>query len=176
MGEEVNSGSLGFVSFEPDNGGFRAFLSVGAALDSESDPEDLARQAAAVYARLLGKMRSAVEEIDALRRTRTPVSARRVWQLGDLVFRLTRGLAELDLELDGVYEHLSRDLNVKRKWLEKVIILRRYIEDVSLIPESLNWGRVEKGTARAARRISEGLQHNGSDTVERGGENRTRGS
>ena len=152
----MSIGTLGFVSFEPANGAFQAFLSIHTALNGDSDPEDLAREAGAVYERLVGQMRSAVEEIDALRRTHTLVSARRVWQLGDLVFRLTRELADLDLELDGVYEHLTRDLGVKRKWLEKVIILRRYIDNVSVIPERLNWGRCEKGTAKIARALRNG--------------------
>ena len=156
MGEELSLETLGFVSFEPSNGAFRGFLSIHTALEADSDPEALAREAAAVYQGLVGRMGLAVKEIDALRRARTPVPARKVWQLGDLVFRLTGELAELGLELDGVYMHLTRDLGVKRKWLEKVIILRRYIDDVSVIPESLNWGRCEKGTARIAVALTRG--------------------
>jgi len=156
VGEEVTIGRLGFVSFEPANGAFRAFLSIHAALDGDSDPEDLAREAGAVYERLVGQMRSAVEQIDVLRRTHTPIPARKVWQLGDLVFRLTGELAERGLELDGVYEHLTRDLGVKRKWLEKVIILRRYIDNVSVIPKSMNWGQFDKGTGRTARALRNG--------------------
>ena len=145
-----------FVSFEPANGAFRAFLSMDAALDGDTDPQDLAREAVAVYQRQVGHLRAAVHQIDALRKTRRRVSARKVWQVGDLVFRLTRELADLELELDGLYDHLTRDVGVKRKWLEKAVILRRYVDDVSLIPQSLNWGRIEKGTARAARRIGQG--------------------
>ena len=148
--------ALGFVSFEPTNAAFRAFLSMHAALDADSDPEGLAREAADVYVRLVGQMRSAVEEIHALRRTHTPVPARKIWELGDLVFQLKDRLAEQGLEMDGMYEHLTRELGVKRKWLEKVIIFRRYLSDVSAVPESLNWGRCEKGTARIARALSNG--------------------
>jgi len=162
MGEEVSIATSSFVSFEPANGAFRAFLSIHAALDGDTDPEELAQEAVAVYERQIRQMRAAVDQIDALRTTRRLVSARRVWQVGDLVFQLTRELADLHLELDGVYEHLTRDLGVKRKWLEKAVILRRYVDDVSLIPESLNWGRIEKGTARAARRISQELHEDGS--------------
>ena len=161
MGEEVTNSKLGFISFEPSSQTFRGFLSIHTALEGDSDPEALARDAAAVYQLLVGHMRSAVGGIDALRRTHTPVPARAVWQLGDLIFRLTRELADLHLQLDGVYEHLTRELGVKRKWLEKVIILRRYIDDVSVIPESLNWGRLEKGTARRARELARARASNG---------------
>jgi len=149
--------TLSFVSFEPYDGAFRAFLSIHTALGADPNPEDLAQDAAAIYQSFIEQMRSAIERINDLRRTHTPVPARRVWQLGDLVFRLKSELGELGLELDGVYEHLTRDLSVKRKWLEKVVILRRYVDEVSRIPERLNWGRVEKGTAKASRRINDGL-------------------
>jgi hypothetical protein len=176
MGEEVSIARASFVSFEPANGAFRAFLSIYAALNGDTDPEELAREAVAVYERQVGQLRAAVRQIDALRRTRRLVPARKVWQVGDLVFRLTRELADLHLELDGVYEHLTRDVAVKRKWLEKAVILRRYVDDVSLIPESLNWGRIEKGTARAARRISQERHQHGSDGAQHTREDGGRGS
>lgn len=148
---------LGFVSFEPTNGEFQAFLSIDAAFSGDHDPQTLVREATEVYERVIDRMRLVVGEIKALRRTRTPIPARKVWQVGDLVFRLRDELATVGLQVDGVYDHLARDLAVKRKWLEKVIILRRYIEDIAIIPKELNWGRCEKGTARIARRLSDGL-------------------
>ena len=157
----MTTSTLGFVSFEPSRGTFRGFLSIHTALEGDSDPEALARDAAAVYQRLVGQMRSAVTEINALRSARRHIPARTVWQLGDLVFRLRGELAELGLELDGLYGHLTRDLGVKRKWLEKVVILRRYIDDLSVIPESLNWGRLEKGTARIAQGLANATVSNG---------------
>jgi len=66
-------------------------------------------------------------------------------------------LAELSLEIDDVYKHLVRDLGAKRKWLEKAIIFRRYLPTQDLIPQSLNWGRCEKGTRRVAERLRDGL-------------------
>lgn len=156
MGEKVSRKALQFVSFEPTGGGFRGLLSVEAAVGGECDPEALLREATGVYRRLIGDMRSLLADIDGRRRARISVPAREVWKVGDLVFGLRHELAQLGLELDGVYDHLTRDLGVKRKWLEKAIILRRYIDDMAIIPESLNWGRCEKGTARVARRLTEG--------------------
>jgi len=37
-------------------------------------------------------------------------------------------------------------LGVKKKWLEKAIIFRRYVDDKNAIPKNLNWGKCEKGT------------------------------
>jgi hypothetical protein len=161
MGQEVSTPTLCFVSFEPATGAFRAYLSIHTAVAVDQDPEDLAQEAAAIYQCFIRQMRLTVKGINALRETRTPVPARKVWRLGDSVFQLVHELAELELQLDGVYDHLSRDLGVKRKWLEKVVILRRYIDDLSLIPESLNWGRLEKGTARIAKGIANAKGSNG---------------
>lgn len=148
---------LGFVSFEPSDDGFRGFLAVEAAILGDCDPEALLRQATGVYQRVIADMRSLVGHIDGLRMARITVPARQVWKVGDLVFGLRDELTELGLEIDGVYDHLTRDLGVKRKWLEKAIILRRYIDDTTIIPSSLNWGRCEKGTARIAQRLTKGL-------------------
>ena len=83
--------------------------------------------------------------------------ARDVWKVGDVVFKLTEDLRSLALEVDDLYAHLTRDIGVKRKWLEKAIILRRYVPDRKAIPAQLNWGRIEKGTKRSAERIAQGL-------------------
>jgi hypothetical protein len=62
-------------------------------------------------------------------------------------------LGEAALEIEDLYAHLVRDVGAKRKWLEKAIILRRYVPREDMIPADLNWGRIEKGTRRAAEKI-----------------------
>lgn len=146
-----------FVSFEPRSGRFAGFLSMEAVIGSEADPEIMLREATEIYQGCVSRMRSLLVEIDTLRSNRVLIPARKIWQLGHVIFVLREELARLGLQLDGVYDHLTRDLGVKRKWLEKVVIFRRYIPEEGMIPESLNWGRCEKGTARMARRLSKGL-------------------
>ena len=148
---------LGFVSFEPINDKFRGYLSMEVALGSEKEPEILLQKATKIYENALKKMASIVSEIKKSRVNRTPVSARKIWQLGNVIFKLRDELEKIGLEIDGIYDHLPRDLEVKRKWLEKVIILRRYLPDIKLIPESLSWGRCEKSTRRKAERLRSGL-------------------
>ena len=157
MGEEITSAKLAFVAFEPRNGQFIALLSVEGLLSSERDTEVLLRKATGLYERHLTTMRCRIVEIEDLRASRKLTPARKIWQLGDDIFKLTDALAELSLELDDVYKHLERDLRAKRKWLEKVIIFRRYLPTQHLIPQSLNWGRCEKGTRRVAERLRNGL-------------------
>jgi len=62
--------------------------------------------------------------------------------------KIINNLYKLNLQIDNLYYHLTRDLNINRKWLEKVIIFRRYISDQEFIPESALWGTFEKGTKK----------------------------
>lgn len=148
---------LAFVSFEPTNRQFRAFLPMEEVISSDNDPEPMLRKAAEVYEHAIVKMRNLVKEIQNFRDNRKLLPACKVWQLGDAIFELQDNLNKLCLQLDGLYDHLIRDLGVKRKWLEKVIIFRRYLPDENTIPQSLNWGRCEKGTRRAAEKLKKGL-------------------
>ena len=59
--------------------------------------------------------------------------------------------------MDSIYAHLTRDLDVKRKWLEKVIIFRRYIQEEAAIPKAAYWGMFEHGTRRKAEQLQAGV-------------------
>jgi hypothetical protein len=121
----------------------------------DDDPELKLKKAIEVYQRSIVKMRNLVKQIQNFRDNRKLLPARKVWQLGDAIFELQYDLNKLSLQLDGLYDHLVRDLGVKRKWLEKVIIFRRYLPNEDAIPQSLNWGRCEKGTRRVAEKLRE---------------------
>jgi hypothetical protein len=145
---------LWFVQLEPGSRGVRASLVADAVFSLPEDPERLLKKAGDIYATQLVLMRAVVSDIHELRKARRHVPARKMWQLGDLVFRLRDAFAKHSLQLDDLYHHLTRDLGVKRKWLEKAIILRRYLPQQKMIPLSLNWGRCEKGTRRIARDLA----------------------
>lgn len=147
---------LTFVSFEPKRDGFDGSLSVEGLVNSKSNPEKLLNEATKLYGRYIYNMRLLIKEIAGLRASRTPVPARKIWGLGNSIFNLKKNLAKASLQLDNLYGHLVRDLMVKRKWLEKVVIFRRYIANEKVIPKSVNWGQCEKGTRKAAENISRG--------------------
>jgi len=136
----------------PTDEGFVALVSLHA-FETEGNLEhDLAR-AATVYGNHIAELRAIIASIGCYRESRTPIPARLVWDVGDRVFDLVDTLRDLSFEIEGLYQHLERDLQVKRKWLEKAIILRRYVPDRELLPEDLNWGRCEKGTRRFALKL-----------------------
>jgi hypothetical protein len=155
--EEMIEGKLAFISFEPNDERFRAFLSMEELISSNKDPELTLKKAVKIYENSIIKMRTFIKEIHNIRDNRKLLPARKVWQLGDAIFELQGKLNKLSLQLDGLYDHLVRDLGVKRKWLEKVITFRRYLPDEKVIPQSLNWGRFEKGTRRVAEKLRRGL-------------------
>ena len=147
---------LVFVTVEPSDSHFRAFLSVEGLMSMKGDPEPLLQKVAKLYENALINMGRLIADIEANRAHRKPVPARMIWELGDIIFQLRDQLEILSLQLDDLYAHLVRDLCVKRKWLEKVIILRRYLPSEDLIPQHLNWGRLEKGTRRLAEMLRDG--------------------
>jgi len=151
----MTDGPKTFIKIEWIDGKFVAFLPIED-VGTVHNPEKLAAIAAQRYTQHIKSMRGVMAQIDARRAKRIPVAASLIWDLGDLIFRLRDSLASLGLEIDDLYEHLSRDLSVKRKWLEKVIIFRRYIPSRSMIPQDLNWGKCEKGTRRKAEQIAAG--------------------
>ncbi len=148
-----------FVAFEPINGVYRPSMFLDDLLATDGmEFEDLMRQAASMYGIAIGDMRLLAQEIEAGKKPRRPVSARSVWRLGNRIFRLTEDLGRLSLQMDDLYSHLVRDLGLKRKRLEKVIIFRRYLPEENMIPELLNWGKCEKGT----KKVAQGLRGNSS--------------
>jgi len=142
--------SLINVSFIKSENDYIASVSMSEFLSSSVDLEPALKHASEVYKSSIEQMDSLIDDIQANRRKKVLLPARKIWKLGDSIFNLVNNLEVLGFQLDNLYEHLERDLNVKRKWLEKVIILRRYLPDIEIIPSSLNWGKCEKGTRRVA--------------------------
>lgn len=157
MGQEIATKKLSFVSFELKNNTYVGSLSLDAAMIEHGNLETVLQRATKVYSHSIYKMSTLIEQIAEMRNHRKRVPARKIWELGDHIFKLKKDLERLSLQLDGLYAHLVRDLQVKKKWLEKVVIFRRYIHKKTLIPKSLNWGRCEKGTKRVAVALQKGI-------------------
>jgi hypothetical protein len=153
----MSKNELMFVSFKRNQGTYIAYLPMKQFFSSDRDIESVLKEAARLYEDSILRMQSIVAEINTFRSRRILLPASKIWELGDLIFRLVESLERLSLQIDGIYDHLVQDLNVKRKWLEKAIIFRRYLPNKDIIPQSLNWGRCEKGTRRAAEKLRNGI-------------------
>ena len=141
-----------FVSFKRTEGRFIAYVPVNQLLsaDQDKDTENILHEAVDLYEQVLTNMKSALEDIDHYRKNHKFLPAKIVWKLGNIIFNFVEMLEKNGLQIDGIYEHFERDLDIKRKWLEKVITFRRYIPNENIIPMSMNWGYFEKGTRRKA--------------------------
>lgn len=144
------------MSFEQAGDGFSASVSMNALGDVDGDLEALLARAARCYCEYVSALRRMVAEMETRRKNRSGLTASMMWAFGDAVFQLVDQMESMNLQIDGLYDHLARDLSVKRKWLEKAIIFRRYVPRGELIPPSLLWGRCEKGTRKVARKLLSG--------------------
>ena len=147
---------LTFISFEPSKQGIRASLSMQGIINIDGDIESAINQAIEIYKAALSEMKNLLLKREELQKVRRRVPARLIWQIGDAIFNLNDDLSKIDLQIDNTYHHLVRDLGVKRKWLEKVVIFRRYIEQIEIIPETATWGSFEKGTRKKVQLLMQG--------------------
>jgi hypothetical protein len=137
-----------FISFDISNDKINASLSMQGFISAEGDIEKTLDSAKNIYGNALKRMNILLTERKNFLNSRKKIPARLIWQIGDEVFHLNEDLLIINLQIDNIYFHLIRDLGIKRKWLEKVIIFRRYLPDINRIPETLNWGAFEKGTRK----------------------------
>ena len=145
---------LASVALQPRADGFIASAPL-TQLDRLGDkPEAALQTACAVYGRTISAMRQVLDDIDQLKKGRTPIPARKMWELGHAVVTLGAELEANAMELDGLNDHLVRDLGINGKRMGTIVTFRRHLPDQQLIPESLGWSQVEK----QARKVAEELK------------------
>ena len=125
------------------------------------DPGETMRVVTNIYGRALCEIRSWQMDVKAIRRSKAMLSARKAWELGDIVYRLDDALAEYSCKLEDMYGHLSQHAKTV-KGLGRYVSFRRYLPDANVIPEFLTWHSVEKKPKTAAQAIAAGM-HTGTD-------------
>ena len=120
----MSNKKLTFVNFSPENDHFTVSFSLDGFWSMDGDPNAILEKARRAYSTAINEMQRMVLEIETYREKRKPIPARKIWHLGDKIYKLKVAMENLSLEINDLYAHLVRDLGVKRKWLEKVIILK----------------------------------------------------
>ena len=148
-----------FVAFEPREEGFIASVPMEHLESLGDHPEASLRAASATYHHHVDTMRSLLNDIERFKTNRIAIPARKMWDLGDSIFQLVDSLAESSLEIDGLYEHLSRDLKLHSGHLgmyrlTRAVTFRRYLPDRTLIPDSLGWRLCEKHVRKTAEQLA----------------------
>ena len=82
---------------------------------------------------------------------------RNMWSLGDKIHRLAKSLQKDGFYLNGLYDHLTRDLNVSRDLLERIVVFQSHLENRNLIPENMIWKDVRYAPGKNAKKLSQGV-------------------
>ena len=147
-------GDLALIAVEPREDGFIASVPIAQLGRLGEKPEMSLQDACGAYGRAVGAMREVLADIDQLKSKRIPIPARKMWELGDAVVTLGFELEEDCMEVDGLNDHLVRDLGINGKRMGTIVTFRRHLPDKELIPESLGWSQCEK----QARKVAEELK------------------
>lgn len=142
------------IALEPRGDGFVASVPLAQLERLGERPEVCLQVACDAYGRTVESMREVLADIEQLKSKRTPIPARKMWELGDAVVNLGTELEENAMELDGLNDHLVRDLGINAKRMGTIVTFRRHLTDKELIPETLGWSQCEK----QARKVAEELK------------------
>jgi len=80
-----------------------------------------------------------------------------MWNLGNKIHRFMRSLKKDGFYLNGLYEHLVRDLQVSRDLLERVIIFRSHFTNHTLISNDMLWREVRDAPRKNAEKLKKRL-------------------
>ncbi len=144
------------VAFEPRGDGFIASVPLSQLYLLGEQPDAALQEACAAYSSSIAAMRQALAQIEQLKGSRIPIPALKMWELGDAAAQLSARLEQESLEVEGLNEHLARDLGINGKRMGTIITFRRHLPDQSLIPETLGWSQCEKQARKVAEELKAG--------------------
>jgi hypothetical protein len=117
-------------------------------------PDERLQVACDAYGRTVATIREVLADIEQLKSRRTPIPARKMWELGHAVVSLGAELEENSMEMDGLNDHLVRDLGINAKRMGTIATFRRHLPEQEMVPETLGWSQCEK----QARKVAEELK------------------
>jgi len=114
------------------------------------------KKAAANYEKFIQECKIIIDRIkrgDSINRA----SLKDMWSLGNKIHRFTNSLKKDGFYLNGLYEHSTRDLQVSRNLLEKVVIFRSYFPNRSLISNNMLWREIRYAPRKNAEKLKKTL-------------------
>jgi hypothetical protein len=109
-----------------------------------------------IYEKKINELSKILNQIEVTKSKKIPLTALEMWVLGDKIMSLIEEIKKRNFEIDGLYDHLIRDLGRKKDWLKKVIIFRRHLPNKNLIPENLSWSTCKDIPRISAEQIMAG--------------------
>ena len=116
-------------------------------------PDERLQVACDAYGRTVATIREVLADIEQLKSKRTPIPARKMWELGDAVVNLGAELEENSMEMQGLNDHLVRDLGINAKRMGTIVTFRRHLPEQEMIPETLGWSQCEKQARKVAQEL-----------------------
>lgn len=148
-------GRLAKIAFKKRGGAYRGSVALGELALLPGDPAAAMQAATGIYQTALSEIRRWQRETQAQRQTKQPLTARRAWELGDILHRLEYGLASYSCRLDDPYGHLRRHVGATRA-LIPYRTFRRHLDDPESIPADLKWETIAKRAKAAAQSLAGG--------------------
>jgi len=111
---------------------------------------------ARIYKKKIIELKNMLKIIELNKSQKIALSSLLMWDFGDKILSLVDSINSKNFEIDNLYEHLIRDLDRKRMWLEKVIIFRRNLPNRQLIPHDLKWSVCRDAPKKSAESILNG--------------------
>ena len=146
-----------FITFEVIEGSFKGYISLDDAIKENIDHKKVINDSVNIYSFYIKKMKDVLSDIEKRKKLERYINARRIWDLADLIFKLTESLEKVNVILDHIYKNLSRDLNKHPKWIQHTVSFRRYIADKSVIPENQKWGNLSRAIKRNSLKLLRGI-------------------
>ncbi len=145
------------VAFKRCGGAYQGSVPLGDLGLLSHDPAETMQSVTGIYEAALADIKRWQKEASSLRQSRTPMSVRKAWELGDILYRLNAGLAENGCQVENLYDHLERHAGLSSKRASSFGTLRRYVDDVNAIPPELQWNRILKTVKSTSEAIAAGL-------------------
>lgn len=146
-------GANASVVLEPRGDGFVASIPLTQLELLGDRPDERLQVACDAYGRTVATIREVLADIEQLKSKRTPIPARKMWELGDAVVNLGAELEQSSMEMDGLNDHLVRDLGLNAKRMGTIVTFRRHLPEQDMIPETLGWSQCEKQARKVAKEL-----------------------
>jgi len=159
MGEAMNKNLISIEFHKSKSGIESKFTSsislqdfMGSKIKKNNDLSRQTKKASAEYEKFIRECKTIIGKVkkeDSINQA----SLKDMWNLGDKIHRFTNNLKKDGFYLDGLYEHLVRDLQVSRSLLEKVVIFRSHFPSSLLIPSNMLWKEVRDAPRKNAEKL-----------------------
>lgn len=142
------------VEFKKIGGAYRGSVRLRDLPKLRGDPAETLRAASGIYRESLAEIKRWQKEAQALKENKSPLPARKAWQLGDILHRLQTELMTHGCKLQPVYGHLQRHAGLHPKRAAEFAALRRHLDDDEMIPRGMTWNSIVKSVKPNAAAIA----------------------